>query len=681
MKKRFLAMFLALTMCLALLPAAALAAEPVSGMCGDNLTWTLENGVLTISGTGAMEDYPYAEAPWYEIRSNITAVVIGQGVTSIGAFAFCECAAVTSVDIPNSVTSVGEGAFRECVRLTSVSIPDSVSKLGLAVFCGCTSLTSAAIPDSVTLITGYLFSGCTSLTAVTLPAGLTEIPIGMFEGCIALTGVKIPDSVARIGTEAFSGCIGLVELAIPDGVTEIGMYAFHNCTRLNGLAFPSGVTEFHSYTISGCTSLTRVSIGIGTVKIDTAGFSNCPNLISIDIAADNPCFASEDGVLFDKAKTTLLRYPAGKKGAYSVPEGVAAIGAGAFKNCVDLSAVTIPDGVTSIGKQAFQGCESLAEITAPDSVTSIGKEALEGTVWVWLKDQSGFVMLNSILVYYRGQEQAVTVPDGVTIIGPDAFVNCPELVSVTIPESVTSIDEVTELNYPRDWGALGGCWNLTDVFIENGDAQIGQNAFSWLQQMSMNTFDVKTLNVTVHAPSGGKVEAYCNEHQIKFVSTGAVPAPLPTVEPIPAAGTAVARTQTVKLDGKDVEFQCYAVRNTEGNETNYVKLRDLAQVLNGTNAQFDVGWDWQISITPNTPYQAVGGEGTTPYSGDQPYEAASDTPVRFDGSAVNLTSFIITCQGGGYTYYKLRDLGQLLNFNVMWDGSGIVVESDKPYTG
>ena len=155
---------------------------------------------------------------------------------------------------------------------------------------------------------------------------------------------------------------------------------------------------------------------------------------------------------------------------------------------------------------------------------------------------------------------------------------------------------------------------------------------------------------------------------------------LPTVEDIPATGTAYARTQTVKLDGKSVTFQCYAVKNADRNESNYVKVRDLANALTGTQARFNVGWDGKISITSNTAYQAAGGEGATPYSGNQTYKAVSGTPVSFNGSAVNLTSFQITHQGNGYTYYKLRDLGQLLNFNVRWDGS-VVIETDKPFTG
>lgn len=160
------------------------------------------------------------------------------------------------------------------------------------------------------------------------------------------------------------------------------------------------------------------------------------------------------------------------------------------------------------------------------------------------------------------------------------------------------------------------------------------------------------------------------------------PTTLPTVENIAAAGTAVAQTQNVLLDGKTVQFQYYAVKDANGNMTNYVKLRDLAQALNGTKAQFNVGWDGKISITSNTAYEVKGGEGSTPYSGDQPYTAVSNTPVSFNGSDVNLTSFQLKdSAGNGYTYYKLRDLGQLLNFNVMWNGSSIVVESDKPYTG
>ena len=156
---------------------------------------------------------------------------------------------------------------------------------------------------------------------------------------------------------------------------------------------------------------------------------------------------------------------------------------------------------------------------------------------------------------------------------------------------------------------------------------------------------------------------------------------LPQVEDIPAQGTAVASTQTVLLDGRQVEFQCYALPDERGNLTNYVKIRDLALALNGTKAQSNAAWDGQqIIIEPGTAFAADGTENMTPYSGTQSYESLNGKAIGFNGGSVYLTSFSITYQGGGYTYYKFKDLGQLLNFNVKWS-DGVVIETDKPYTG
>lgn len=156
---------------------------------------------------------------------------------------------------------------------------------------------------------------------------------------------------------------------------------------------------------------------------------------------------------------------------------------------------------------------------------------------------------------------------------------------------------------------------------------------------------------------------------------------LPQVEDIPARGTAVASTQTVLLDGRQVEFQCYALPDERGNLTNYVKIRDLALALSGTKAQFNAAWDGQqIVIEPGTAFVSDGTENMTPYSGAQSYESLNGKAIGFNGGSVYLTSFSITYQDSGYTYYKFKDLGQLLNFNVRWSG-GVVIETDKPYTG
>ena len=155
-----------------------------------------------------------------------------------------------------------------------------------------------------------------------------------------------------------------------------------------------------------------------------------------------------------------------------------------------------------------------------------------------------------------------------------------------------------------------------------------------------------------------------------------------TVEDIPASGTAYASTQTVTVDGKAVEFQMYALKDANGNDTNYIKLRDLAYVLNGTAAQFSVGYDGTISLTTGEAYQAAGTEMTTPYSGDRAYTGGAQT-VKLDGQDVSMTAITLTDDnGGGYTYFKLRDLGAALGFNVGWSQeAGVFVESDQPYAG
>ena len=155
-----------------------------------------------------------------------------------------------------------------------------------------------------------------------------------------------------------------------------------------------------------------------------------------------------------------------------------------------------------------------------------------------------------------------------------------------------------------------------------------------------------------------------------------------TQENIPASGTAYMRRQTIEVDGRDVTFQTYALPGANGGETNYVRLRDIASVLNGTAAQFAVDWDGSVVITPDLAYVSNGTEMKAPFSGDRRYQKA-DAATKINGESIPFTAILLTDdQGGGYTYYKLRDLGKVLNFNVDWTASrGIYIESDQPYSG
>ncbi len=166
------------------------AADAANGKCGEDLTWTLDDGTLTISGTGEMENYASeSKVPWYSSRTSIKTVSIEEGVTSIGNYAFRACSSLSSITIPNNVTSIGVYAFRSCSNLSSITIPNNVTSIGALTFSGCSNLSSIKIPDSVTSIGMYAFSGCSSLSSITIPNSVTSIDAYTFQGCSNLSSV------------------------------------------------------------------------------------------------------------------------------------------------------------------------------------------------------------------------------------------------------------------------------------------------------------------------------------------------------------------------------------------------------------------------------------------------------------------------------------------------------------
>jgi len=216
----------------------------------------------------------------------------------------------------------------------------------------------------VATITGYTGAG----GAITIPptlGGYDTVAIGnnAFYNCTSLTSVNVPSSVTSIGDWAFYNCTSLTSVNVPSSVTSIGDYAFAVCASLTSVTIPSSVTSIGDYAFSFCTSLTSVTIPSSVTSIGDGAFAVCASLTTIDVNTDNPNYASIDGVLYDKTITTLIQYPGGRVGAFTIRSSVTSIGGWAFNSCTSLTSVTIRSSIASIGEYAFSSCTSLTSIT------------------------------------------------------------------------------------------------------------------------------------------------------------------------------------------------------------------------------------------------------------------------------------------------------------------------------
>ena len=317
MKNKVLSILLVLCFVVTLLPAAAFAdSEPMSGTLGDNITWAFDNGTLTISGNGEMEDCTWG-APWLELSDPITKVVITKGVTSVGAGAFFCCTGLKTVVLPEGIKTIDDYAFSNCTALESVTFPGSLKSIGFCAFLNCKSLKSITIPSGVTEIGGGAFAYCTGLESInaaagngtyssvngvlfnkdkteliTYPAGKTDAAYAIPSGVITIEegafvagkfkSVTIPSSVKLIGYGAFTGCENLVSVTIPNSVTNVADYAFSQCTALTTATMPNSVSKISYGTFYDCTSLKSVTIPVSVKSIDHKAFGLCNKLASVN---------------------------------------------------------------------------------------------------------------------------------------------------------------------------------------------------------------------------------------------------------------------------------------------------------------------------------------------------------------------------------------------------------------
>lgn len=227
---RLMAVLLVLMLLAGAFPVA-LAAE--SGTCGADLSWSFDEGTLTITGSGDMTDFPESTmSPWYHLREEILKISLPEGLTSIGTLAFYECEKLTAVVIPNSVSRIGDYAFANCTGIELLNLGSGVENIGECAFSDCYKVASLTLPKSLKTIGVKTFYRCESITTLTVPSSVTGIGTEAFGYCKALVTVDIQAQLRTIPDLLFYGCDSLVSVKLPDSATSVGEYAFRGCDQL-----------------------------------------------------------------------------------------------------------------------------------------------------------------------------------------------------------------------------------------------------------------------------------------------------------------------------------------------------------------------------------------------------------------------------------------------------------------
>ena len=428
---------------------------------------------------------------------SLESVTVSNGITKIGNNAFTGCGTLKKVTMADSVTEIGESAF-ENSGLVDLTLSNGLTTIGASAFSSCAGLEELTVPDGVTKIGDYVFSGCTGLERISLPDSVTEIGDYAFSGCTALTEVSLPDSVVGIGICAFAHCGSLECAGLSHGMTAINDRAFYNCTALRAVDLPDGVTVIGEYAFANCEALETVSMPNALASISDFAFYECRQLIGL-----------------------------------TIPDGVTAIGVSAFEGCSGLTQITIPGSVTSMGEWAFSSCEKLTSVTMPGGFdgntmlwTVFDETDLKEVVLTSDVDHSAGYMCNS----GKGNAISVTIANGVTRIGDNAFNQCHMLKRIKIPNSVTYIgdssfwdcDHLESIDIPASVTAIGDdafnrCSSLSSAMIHGGNVEMGTNVFYQCSSLSnvripgdihgeegifLNCADAMKVTVTTDAEDG-----------------------------------------------------------------------------------------------------------------------------------------------------------------------------------
>ncbi len=438
-----------------------------------SISWTLDDGTLTISGNGPIENNAFAA------RSDIKKVIIQNGVTGIGEYAFYNSKNIESVSIGNNVKEIGYRAFLQCDKLKSITIGSNVESIGESAFYNCPELTSISIPSSVTNIGNYAFYHCLKLKTISISdnishlgrevfyntafynnesnwnnnalylnkylvhvkdsvSGSYQIKNGticiadrVFGGCETLTEVNVPNSVLYLGNWTFDGCTNLKKVTLGNQVKSIGYDTFSECTSLESLSIPSSVTSIGDFAFSCCESLTNIVIPNSVTFLGERAFLYCSGLKSVTLGNSIPNIEFET-----------------------------------FEGCTSLTNITFGNNIQTIGEYAFRECSSIKSIVIPDSVITIEESAFDNCTNL----------------------ESIKMGKKTKTIGAYSFWCCDSLSTVYIGTSVTEIGK----------GAFGQSSKLQDVYYDGSESQ-------W-KKISIDSNNEYLLNATIHFKTAEQIE-------------------------------------------------------------------------------------------------------------------------------------------------------------------------------
>ncbi len=490
------------------------------GKCGDNVSYEYDTstGYLTITGTGPMHDYDGNtslddHSPWGSLQN----VVIGEGVTTVGDWAFAMSSVYNNVvhfTLPSTLTRIGSHAFQYIPAGSSITIPASVSEIRTAAFCGgyrsavsidpansyytiesgalydkaktrllsylrTADETSFTVPSTVTAIDDYGFCYATSLQSVTLPEGLTSIGAWAMSWMRNLKSLTMPSTLRSIGDDCFYMCTGMTSVTLNNGLQSIGDEAFYSCYTITSMSIPSSVTYIGNRCFYYCTSIenavltsvTGQSMFERNTDLKNVDFGNVTE-ISLDCFSG--CTSLETIALPDKLTIIGARAFNGCTAlkTANLPSSLRSIGQMAFSGCSSLTGVTLPDALTSLGTNAFSGCSKLEEAVIPASLRSIGADIfsecplMSRIMWNPRnasdaeKDMGPF---HSI----AGQITSFTFGSEVEHVPAWLMQGMTQMTAVTFPASVQTIGD----------GVCHSCSGLQTVTMSDGVTSLGNNAF------------------------------------------------------------------------------------------------------------------------------------------------------------------------------------------------------------